>query len=193
MPYCRSWTFNVGARHTPAPVLVLHDNDMLVPADYAASILARLAQGYDVVNQKRFIFYLSEAHTRLIFAGQAALTSDAPLAIVQNLEGGGSVAITREAFDKIGGMDESFIGWGGEDNEFWDRAQTLRVWPYAGLPIVHLWHAAQPGKQKPGNSTLEHFKELSQVRAGDRIERLRSTPRGELRGPNDTRRSRPTS
>jgi hypothetical protein len=187
MPYCRSWTFNVGARHAAAPVLVLHDNDMLVSADYAASILARMAQGFEVVNHKRFIFYLSEAHTRLVFDGQAALSSEAPVAIVQNLEAGGSVAVTREAFDKIGGMDESFIGWGGEDNEFWDRAQTLRVWPYAALPIVHLWHAAQPEKQKPGNRTLEHFKALSSVSAADRIERLRSMARGELSGPNNAR------
>jgi hypothetical protein len=189
MPYCRSWTFNVGARHASAPVLVLHDNDMLVPADYAASILDRVAQGCEVVNHKRFIFYLSEAHTRLVFGGQAALASEAPVAIVQNLEAGGSIAITRDAFDRIGGMDESFIGWGGEDSEFWERAQTLRVWPYAALPIVHLWHAAQPGKQQPGNSAQEHFRALSSVCAADRIARLRTAPRGELNGPNDAYRS----
>lgn len=191
MPYCRSWTFNIGARHAGAPILVLHDNDMLVPADYAANVLARVAQGYEVINLKRFIFYLSETHTQALLSGHAALTSEAPLTIVQNLEAGGSIAVTRQAFENLGGMDESFTGWGGEDNEFWDRAQSRRVWPYAALPIVHLWHAAQPGKQQAGNRTLEHFRALSRIPVADRIERLRAMPQGKLSGPAASNGTRP--
>ena len=86
-----------------------------------------------------------------MFEKHAGLTDAAPEVIVQNLEGGGSVATTREAFESIGGMDESFIGWGGEDNEFWQRAQTCRVWPYGYLPIVHLWRPSQPPTQRSKN------------------------------------------
>jgi predicted glycosyltransferase involved in capsule biosynthesis len=43
-------------------------------------------------------------------------------------------------------MDEEFVGWGGEDTEFWDRCQTLRVANHTYMPIVHLWHPSQPGK-----------------------------------------------
>jgi hypothetical protein len=67
-------------------------------------------------------------------------------AIVQNLEAGGSVAMARDAFFAIGGFDESFVGWGGEDNEFWQRALVRKTWPYGYLPLVHLWHAPQPEK-----------------------------------------------
>ena len=174
MPYCRSWTFNVGARHARGKVLVLHDNDMLVPVDYAACILDRVRRGYDVVNLKRFIFYLSQAHTREIFDGTASFLDAAPEVIVQNLEGGGSIAITREGYDKIGGMDESFIGWGGEDNEFWERAQTLQVWPWANLSLVHLWHAAQPGKQDAEFETSIKYWEYSKISPLERISALRA-------------------
>ena len=68
MPYCRSWTFNIGVQHARGRVLILHDNDMLVPHDYGSSILSRIGAGLDVVNLKRFIFYLSEQHTRAIFS-----------------------------------------------------------------------------------------------------------------------------
>ncbi len=68
---------------------------------------------------------------------------------MQNAEAGGSIALSRDAFHAIGGYDESFVGWGGEDNEFWERAQTRRVWPYGYLPFVHLWHAPQPEKLQP--------------------------------------------
>ena len=183
MPYCRSWAFNVGAGLASAEVLVLHDNDMLIPQDYAENIHKRVTQGAEVLNLKRFIFYCTERHTAAIFEKTADLTDIAPETVVQNLEGGGSVAITREAFERIGGMDESFIGWGGEDNEFWERAQTCRVWPYGYLPLVHLWHPSQPKKQEVDNPNLLRSLLLSAIPAGERISRLRSISRGAISGP----------
>lgn len=183
MPYCRSWAFNVGALHASAPVLVLHDNDMIVPADYAAQVLHRIARGFDVVNLKRFIFYLGQSHTDAYLAGRAGLLDAAPDAVVQNLEAGGSVAVTRDAFERIGGMDESFVGWGGEDNEFWERAATLNVWPWANLPIVHLWHSAQAGKQDASYATAQRYRELTRVDPAVRVQRLRASPRAQMSGP----------
>ena len=183
MPYCRSWAFNIGVKHSRADVLVLHDNDMLVSADYAVSILDEVRRGFEVVNLKRFIFYLTERHTAAVFRGDAGVADQAPLAIVQNLEAGGSIAITRAGYDRIGGMDESFIGWGGEDNEFWERAQTLRIWPYAHLPIVHFWHAAQPGKGRSSRQTARRYEDLSSMPADARISRLRMLQGGDMVGP----------
>ena len=182
MPYCRSWAFNIGVKHARGAILVLHDNDMLVPVDYAAQIQQRVKQGFEVINLKRFIFYLSESHTRAVFTDPAALLTQAPDTIVQNLEGGGSVAITPDAYERIGSMDESFIGWGGEDNEFWERAQICNVWPFGYLPIVHLWHPLQPGKYQNENPTLKHYRELSAIPVDDRIKKLRGRTVGELWG-----------
>jgi hypothetical protein len=183
LPYCRSWAFNAGARHARGRLLVLHDNDMLVSHDYAAALLKHFEAGCEVINLKRFIFYLSQPHTAAYLAGTASLLDAAPEAIVQNLEAGGSIAIGREAYHRIGGMDESFIGWGGEDNEFWERAQTLRVWPYAYLPIVHLWHSMQPGKEKHDNPALQLYRKLSAIPASERIAQLLQIEAGQMRGP----------
>ena len=183
MPYCRSWAFNIGARHARSAVLVLHDNDLLVPMDYAAHLVNRVLQGYEVVNLKRFIFYLTQAHTEAVFDGRAGLSDSAPDVIVQNTEGGGSIAITRVGFDQIGGMDESFIGWGGEDNEFWERAQTVRMWPWGNLQLVHLWHAAQPGKLDTEHHTALHYRDLEKINPRARIARLGARPKGLLSGP----------
>jgi hypothetical protein len=183
MPFCRSWAFNVGIRHARGDVIVLHDNDLLVPADYASRCLNRMRAGFDVVNLKRFGFYLSEAHTREIFADRSTLTSHPPETIMQNALGGGSIAIAREAFLRIGCMDEGFIGWGGEDNEFWDRAQTLNVWPFGSLPYVHLWHPDQTGKYDTRNPTLSRLHMLSTIPVRHRIDRLLATPSGAATGP----------
>jgi hypothetical protein len=173
IPYCRAWAFNVGAEHALSDVLVLHDNDMLVPADYAFNALRLVNEGYQVANLKRFVFYLGREHTHDMFLGQSSLGAHAPEAIVQNLEGGGSVVITRSAFEKIGGLDEAFTGWGGEDVEFWERASTLRLWPYAFLPILHLWHQAQPGKHDRESDTLRLYHSLTKIPVDQRIARLR--------------------
>lgn len=183
MPYCRSWAFNIGANMARGELLILHDNDMMVPTGYAAESLKLVRQGYELVNLKRFVFYLSEEHTTNFFAGTESLLQRAPESIMQNAQGGGSIAITREAFDRIGGMDEGFIGWGGEDNEFWERAQTLRVWPYGFLSLIHLWHPAQPGKQRTDSVTLQRHRQLSSVPVEQRIERLRQLSSGNLAGP----------
>lgn len=174
MPYNRSWAFNAGVKHARGQVLVLHDNDMLIPVDYAAAIAARIRAGYEVVNAKRFIFYLTQAHSEAVMRGDANLLDHAPESIVQNLEGGGSVAITRAAYEAIGGMDESFVGWGGEDNEFWERALTRRTWTWGSMPIVHLWHAAQPGKRDSNYATAVRYRNLSPIDPVARIAALRA-------------------
>ena len=183
LPFCRSWALNVGARHARAPILVLHDNDMLASVDYVSEIIRHVARGYEVVNLKRFVFYVSEEESPRAIEGVAGLRSCTPEAVVQNLEGGGSVAITREAFERIGGMDESFVGWGGEDSEFWERAALLKVWSWTSLPLVHLWHPAQPRKQDPANPTAQHYRTLSAVPPQQRIETLRARVRGQSGGP----------
>ena len=179
MPYCRSWALNVGARVAEGKVLVLHDNDMLVPEGYAAELWSRYTDGYEAVNLKRFIFYLAERHSRDVATALQLGIVQPPDAVVQNLEAGGSVAMARDAFFSIGGYDESFVGWGGEDNEFWERAQTSRVWPYAYLPIVHLWHPAQPWKQDPANPNSRRQVERAAIPPEQRICELAARPFGD--------------
>lgn len=175
-PYNRSHTFNLGARHARAPVLLLHDNDMLVPSGYARRLLQRIACGYAVVNPKRFVFYLDEAHSARVLAGSQDYGARPAEVIVQNLEAGGSMAITAEAYAAIGGMDEGFVGWGGEDNEFWDRCLTRPTWIWGYEPIVHLWHRSQPLKHQRDNPNLERARAVMQRPALERIAALRPAP-----------------
>jgi len=173
-PYNRSHTFNAGARAARAPVLLLHDNDMLVPRGYGRRILQRIARGYPVVNPKRFIFYLEQQHSRQVVAGTAEFVEHPSAYIVQNLEAGGSMAITAAAYRDLGGMDEAFCGWGGEDNEFWDRCLSLPTWIWGYEPIVHLWHSSQPLKQTADNPNIRRAREVMAIPVQERIRALRS-------------------
>ncbi len=144
----KSWAFNVAAAAARAEVLVCHDADILVPADYGSAILATLARGFDSVHIQRFLFYLSEPDTARVLAARR-LKGCEPLEVLQNWQGG-TLAIRRQSFDAIGGFDERFVAWGGEDNEFFDRCMALRNCRFGFLPFVHLWHTPQASRFGPG-------------------------------------------
>jgi len=182
MPYSRAWAFNVGARAARSEVLVLHDNDMLAPADYAHEIIARHGEGYEVINLKRFIFFFTEADSSRVFSAGALVTKEPLVAIMQNALGG-SLAVLRRAYFGIGGFDESFAGWGGEDNEFWERAETRRCWSYGYLPFVHVWHAPQSGKLNSERLTAKLYEERSVIPVIDRIAELTARDFGNSRTP----------
>ena len=159
-PYGRSAAFNDGVAHARGRVLVLHDNDMVVPSAYAAEAVRQVSAGWDAVDLKRFVFYLTEDGGRCE-------------KVVQNVRGG-SIVITRDAYEAIGGFDESFVGWGGEDNDFWDRAETLRASRFGYLPLIHLWHAPQPEKgDARAPAVVRYHDELAHIAPAERISRLK--------------------
>ena len=181
--YNRAWTLNVGARLARGSLLVLHDNDMICATDYASEALARMGEGWDFLDLKRFTFYLTERDTRRVFDTSTARI-DVAAAIVQNLRGA-SVLARRDAYIAIGGFDESFVGWGGEDLEFWERAASRgRVYEFGYLPFIHLWHAPQKAKlaglQAPA---IRRYYELAGVAPQERIARLSSREWGSLTAP----------
>lgn len=185
MPYSRSWAFNRGAREARGRFVVLHDNDVLVPSRYAAEVMRLGQAGYEAMRLQRFVFYLDQGSTaRVCEAGAAgsSLQGTTGLEFVrQNCEGH-TIAVNREAYLKIGGHDEAFLGWGGEDNEFYDRCRLLRLHPWGYLPFVHLWHAPQPGKLRP-EGALAHLDEAMAVPREDRTRRLSALPFGSPLGP----------
>jgi N-terminal domain of galactosyltransferase len=180
-PYNRSWALNVGARIAQAPLLVLHDNDMLVPARYASSLVALHEQGWEMIDAKRFIFYLDDPATAVVLRDRAIPSDLAPRPVAQNLLGG-SFAADRQAYFDIGGFDESYVGWGGEDNELFRRASTRRARRFGYAPLIHLWHAPQPEKLIRETEGLRRFRRDENVPVEERIARVRAQSGGRLEG-----------
>jgi hypothetical protein len=181
--YSRAWAFNVGARAARGALLVFHDGDILVPAGYAHALLDAHANGAEVIDLKRFLFELRAEQNDAALAGRLEALPGPLLRVLQNAQGG-TLAVAREAFFELGGFDESFIGWGGEDNEFWERARLRRVHAWGHLPFVHLWHAAQPEKGVPGGApAVRHWETLSALPPDERVRRLLARGFGMTDGP----------
>jgi hypothetical protein len=152
--YSRSWAFNIGARHARGRFLIFHDNDVCVPERYAAEVARVLSSGFVAARLHRFVFYLSEEHTREVVAGSSDLAARAPVSVVQNCQGH-SLAVERETYFDIGGHDESFLGWGGEDNEIFERCAARALHEGSYLPFVHLHHP--PQAEKTGDRAYREY------------------------------------
>ena len=169
----KSWAFNRGVAAASADIVVCHDGDILVPDLYSLEILRALGeQGYEVAHLQRFLFCLSGTDTTAFLSDGRIDQAFAPERVRQNWRGG-TLAIRKRAYEAIGGFDESFVGWGGEDIEFYDRCRALRQQRFGYLPFVHLWHA--PQETKSGESrvaNLEYMQAQLEVPRHVRIETL---------------------
>jgi glycosyltransferase involved in cell wall biosynthesis len=98
---------NLGAQAADSPWLAFFDADILWSPDLAGVVVPQLQQGH---------FYRAQPVT---------------------LQTWGSVICHRQDFEAIGGYDEAFTGWGGEDDDLLARLAMLgRVG--AGFPALLL-------------------------------------------------------
>lgn len=52
----------------------------------------------------------------------------------------GVLAIPRSQWDAVGGFDERFVGWGGDDISFWAACNALGGYDRIPGTMYHLWH-----------------------------------------------------
>jgi hypothetical protein len=169
----KSWAYNVAARIATGEILVFHDGDICMPERYGIEVARTILQdGYDVASLQRFLFYLSRKATSLVESNDSLDWRCTPAQVFQNFKGG-TIAIRRQAFFDLGGFDEGFVDWGGEDDEFYDRCSALRHCRFGYLPFVHLWHKAQPDRKVAANPNIaEVMPRRMSLSVADRIHEL---------------------
>ena len=136
---------NRGVAISKAAVVMLHDADILVPLDYTKRALEKINTGFEALRPLRFLFYLSQHETAYLLANYQ-LKKPLEFGSVAQNSLGGSTIVTKETYFSIGGHDEEFQGWGGEDLEFLERLRTRRLFKGGFMPALHLWHPVAPKK-----------------------------------------------
>ena len=182
----KAWAFNQGAREAGGEILVFHDGDILCPAAYGQSLLSEMTN-HGAASIQRFLFNLSRAQTESMFRTGEWPVDIRPERVRQNWEGG-TIAIRRDAFFDIGGYDEAFVGWGGEDNEFYNRCSNVGHLKFGFLPFIHLWHTPQADKHISDNRNItQALHERLKIPIVDRIEELKRRNFGDPQTPNPIR------
>ncbi|HEX3633881.1 MAG TPA: galactosyltransferase-related protein [Casimicrobiaceae bacterium] len=149
----KSWGFNVAARQTARPILVFADADVVVDSSLDQAIdLCR--DGVDAAKPYRRIVDLTADESRRVRAGDWGFVPQRPADAPPNREAtqefvvfaGGLFVIGREPYLRLGGFDERFRGWGGEDDAMTIKLQRsgMRLAECGKRPALHLWHPRKP-------------------------------------------------
>lgn len=161
----KAWAVNIGVTHDrpAAGVVCLLDADILVDRDFIERALSRFNEfGSQAHWPFKDMLFLDEASTsaaieRRVLRGAAAIDHAGLRGVYLRRPPGGCIWLRRGLFDRIGGMDERFEGWGGEDQDFeWrvDRYGALDRHPDA---IVHLDHARAAYRDTDGTPFFEEI------------------------------------
>ena len=170
----KAWCMNVGAREAKCNTLVYLDADTLFDKNFFERI-AKFSES------KRLDFFLCWQY----IMGMPGKDAPLPRLIETTLlTAGGAFCVQKEFFWSIGGMCENYFGYGGEDNDFWCRANhklgktsenNIQNMPYALLHWYHDWAKPSDERYYFLNRTVEHTEEV--------MSRLRTKKLGNIRQP----------
>jgi hypothetical protein len=125
-------------------VLIIADADVTAdPGDLEWAVLD--AQCYPWVVPHGKVHRLTRTATRQLFDLPADVDLNIQAPTIRTpytgFPGGGLFVIGRAQWDRAGGMDETFVGWGAEDEAFALAADTL-LGPHVRYdrPLIHLYH-----------------------------------------------------
>jgi len=81
-----------------------------------------------------------------------------PRHIGRMFAGGGLLVVHRDAWETVGGYDESFVGWGYEDSAMTLALLTQTAWHRLPGEAWHLWHSGEGNKPRP--ESVRRYKAL---------------------------------
>lgn len=136
-------SLNRAYRKSTKDIIVIADSDIVYDPNLLKESITYVNSGQWVIPFSR-ILGLSKETSQLLLQQP----NEWPLAVKTEAAAepatafvGGFNVLGREAYEKVGGYDERFVGWGGEDEAFAYALDTL-IGHHIRLEgeMVHLWH-----------------------------------------------------
>ena len=131
--YNRCWAFNVAVKHTNKNVFIFSDSDVVLKKEHYLECLDAInifdavtpnketAINIAVTNPDRLEFHVLEGRILDTFASMFMI-------------------MTRNGYERIGGWDERFEGWGAEDNALSHIIFNKLTSKTFKLPVFHIDH-----------------------------------------------------
>jgi len=146
MPYNRSWAFNVALKYANSNIIVFGDSDLIMePNQFIAGLQA--IQTYEMVSPYHSVVDLTAQESNLPV--EQVININRPgrgETDIQKINISGGIAMfRRDAIQKIGGWNEDFWSWGGEDDFQTMKVKNFLSWTELQAKCYHLYHEkAQP-------------------------------------------------
>jgi|GEM_PF-5862859 len=154
----RSWGMNIAFWQSNGEHIVCTDSDIILEQPDIREALIYLAE-WEVINPYTKIFDLTQEESQ-----QSPFPKHSKERTGLNMAGG-ILFIQRQAYVKIGGWNEEFEGWGGEDNAF--AIKILRIFiSHLTLPgtAYHLWHPTSKAQTIEGyNAYIRNLQRLDDL------------------------------
>lgn len=186
-PFNKSWAMNIGFTLTHAPVVAFGDADLIAPHKAITTSIRATLQRFGAAKPFGRVMDLPHEHTTAFL--EEGTLPDAVITTEELIREdgedlpycGGLFMIRRELFKEIGGYDERFSGWGGEDDALSIklRRRGVELGIMSGEVAYHLWHgralsrylhANYPRNRERviqlGNATDEEMRAIYRVDAG---------------------------
>jgi glycosyltransferase involved in cell wall biosynthesis len=149
----RSAARNAGVAQTTSDVIAVIDADNLIDPLQILEAVAVARHTSRMVKPFEDFGYVDQRTTDIYYA-----TGQIPNDPSWENDGltpgftGGAYVLRRDAWDRLGGFDEAFIGWGGEDDAFHIHAERT-LGPVLSVPgnDYHLWHPTSSRWTSPEN------------------------------------------
>ncbi|MBV1849426.1 glycosyltransferase [Catellatospora tritici] len=161
----KSWAINVGVRQTPGDftTLCLLDADILADRWFLERNLARFDDPLHDAHlpHTEFLSLDTASSDRLIAQRCFAATAAPPLAQARGLllrdVPGACMWIRPELFHRIGGFDERYQGWGGEDEDIIVRATAAGTVVQYDDVLIHMAHLRPSMRNAAGQPYNGHL------------------------------------
>jgi predicted glycosyltransferase involved in capsule biosynthesis len=166
----KSWAFNVGLRHSTSNIIVFGDADIIMnPNDFISGISA--LKEYDMVSPYNSVLDLTPQESMLSL--EELLKINRPGRGETDHQkiniGGGITIFKRDTIFKIGGWDERFLGWGGEDDFQALKIMKFLKWTELKAKCYHLYHDRVTPDMIQYQKTLQMLQQSSKLSDDDLV------------------------
>jgi predicted glycosyltransferase involved in capsule biosynthesis len=168
MPYNRSWSFNIGLKYAKSDLIVCGDSDLIMePNDFIQGLKA--LHSFEMVSPYHSVVDLTHQESNLQI--EQIISINRPgrgETDHQKINISGGIAMfRRDALLKIGGWNENFIGWGGEDDFQTLKVENFLSWKELKARCYHLYHHRENIDQKLYQNTLNLLNQLKNLSKED--------------------------
>jgi predicted glycosyltransferase involved in capsule biosynthesis len=170
LEYKRCYCLTKAAKESKGDILCFWDSDIMIDPKFIAEAYEKIISGeFDHIYPYNGLFInvekesfdvLGEKNPTDLFIDR--YNSEHPsFSVSHTMSCGGCLLISKESYDKIGGYDERFIGWGYEDNDILQRSSRYNKVGRILDNNAICWHLQHDFAVRiHGNEFLKHNQEI---------------------------------